>query len=253
MAVALAIAADAVATTRGQAGTARPPLQLLFTVDEEEDFGGAAGVDPQHVTGRVLLNLDSENERDVIIGSAGGSRVFLRLDGDWEPAPDGLDCVELRVHGLAGGHSGQQIDQNLMNALKALAYTVTLAFDQDDPVGAVGWRIAEVNGGRADNAIPREARATLLVDTKARAALEAAAARVQREVRAWRAGEDDDAVVELVDGPDAAPSRVMSQAASRRLIDLLVALPSGVVSMDEALPWDRQDVDEPRCRVRRGR
>ena len=64
-----------------------PPLQLLFTVDEEEDFGGAAGVDPQLVTGRILLNLDSEQEHEVIIGSAGGSRVFLRIPADWEPAP----------------------------------------------------------------------------------------------------------------------------------------------------------------------
>ena len=62
-----------------------PPLQLLFTVDEEEDFSGAAGVDPQLVTGRILLNLDSEQEHEVIIGSAGGSRVFVRVPTDWRP------------------------------------------------------------------------------------------------------------------------------------------------------------------------
>ena len=73
VAVALAIAADATRPPTGRAGSSRPPLELLFTVDEEEDFGGASGVDRQEVTGRVLLNLDSENEDDVIIGSAGGS------------------------------------------------------------------------------------------------------------------------------------------------------------------------------------
>ena len=81
VAVALAIAADAARTASEQVVIPRPPLQLLLTVDEEEDFGGAAGVDPRYVTGRMLLNLDSEDENEVIIGSAGGSRVFLRIPG----------------------------------------------------------------------------------------------------------------------------------------------------------------------------
>ena len=88
VAVALAIAAEAAADRPG--GMERsplPPLQLLFTVDEEEDFSGAAGVDPQLVTGRTLLNLDSEQEHEVIIGSAGGSRVFVRIATDWEATP----------------------------------------------------------------------------------------------------------------------------------------------------------------------
>ena len=91
VAVALAIAAEAMADRPGGEGPPYPPLQLLFTVDEEEDFSGAAGVDPQLVTGRILLNLDSEQEHEVIIGSAGGSRVFVRVPCDLEPAPSGAD------------------------------------------------------------------------------------------------------------------------------------------------------------------
>ena len=107
-----------------------PPLQLLFTVDEEEDFSGAAGVDPQLVTGRNLLNLDSEQEHEVIIGSAGGSRVFVRIPTDWEAAPVEGEHAVLRVSGLQGGHSGQQIDDNLINAIKALGYVLALTAEE---------------------------------------------------------------------------------------------------------------------------
>jgi dipeptidase D len=231
VAVALAIAAEAMR----EEGPPYPPLQLLFTVDEEEDFGGAAGVDPELVTGRVLLNLDSEQEHEVIIGSAGGSRVFLRGPCDWEPAPAGGHHVLLRVCGLQGGHSGQQIDQNLVNAIKALGYVLTRTADELGPDALTNLRIAELAGGRADNAIPREARAVLVVDERARARLEHLAADVQGRVRGWREGADDEAVIEVVESPDPRPTRVFSPAAARRIVDLLVTLPSGVLSMDERL------------------
>jgi dipeptidase D len=235
VAVALAIAAEAVSEAAGVKPPPRPPLQLLFTVDEEENFSGAAGVDPRLVTGRILLNLDSEQEHEVIIGSAGGSRVFVRIPADWESAPVEGEPAELRVSGLKGGHSGQQIDDNLMNALKALGYVLALTADGLAPDSASHLRVASLSGGRADNAIPREARAVLLVDDQGRTALERVAADVQELVRAWRAGSDDEAVIEVVAPNDPPPTHVISPDAARRIVDLLVTLPSGVLSMDERL------------------
>jgi len=235
VAVALAIAAEAASDQAGVERSPLPPLQLLFTVDEEEDFSGAAGVDPELVTGRVLLNLDSEQEHEVIIGSAGGSRVFVRVPTDWEPAPVESEHAVLRVSGLKGGHSGQQIDDNLMNALKALGYVLALTADEFGVDAATHLRIAELSGGRADNAIPREARAVLLLDEEGRATLGRVAAEVQERVRDWRTGSDDDAVIEVVGTSDAPPTPVMSPDAARRVVDMLVTLPSGVLSTDERL------------------
>jgi dipeptidase D len=236
VATALAIAAEAAGSAGGERDLPVPPLQLLFTVDEEEDFGGAAGVDPRRVTGRVLLNLDSEDEREVIVGSAGGSRVFIRIPIEWQETRARGTVVELRVHGLQGGHSGQQIDDNLMNAIKALAYTLAFATDRVGADAAVELRVADLRGGRADNAIPREARAVLVVGKKGRAALEDAAADVQRRVRNWRAGADDEAEVDVTDLEEARPSRVLAPAVARTVVDLLIALPSGVLAVDEAQP-----------------
>ena len=235
VAVALAIAAEAAFDPAGMKRTPLPPLQLLFTVDEEEDFSGAAGVDPKLVTGRTLINLDSEQEHEVIIGSAGGSRVFVRIPTDWQAAPVESEHMVLSVSGLKGGHSGQQIHDNLMNAIKALGYVLALAADELGGGGATHLRIADLSGGRADNAIPREARAVLLVDKQVRSTLERAAAEVQERVRAWRGGYDHDVVIQVVAADDPRPTRVMSPDAARRLVDLIVALPSGVLAMDERL------------------
>ena len=147
------------------------------------------------MTGRVLLNLDSENEREVIVGSAGGSRVFIRIPIEWHQTPAAASAVEVRVRGLQGGHSGQQIDDNLMNALKALAYTLAFAADRLGADAALELRVADLTGGRADNAIPREARAVLLVGEKGRVGVgRTPRPSVQRRVRSWRAGADDEAV-----------------------------------------------------------
>jgi dipeptidase D len=235
VAVALAIAAEAVVDRPAGERPPYPPLQLLFTVDEEEDFSGAAGVDPQLVTGRILLNLDSEQEHEVIIGSAGGSRVFLCVPAAWEPAPVAGEHVVLRVSGLQGGHSGQQIDENLMNAIKALVYVLARTTAELGPDAATHLRIAELSGGRADNAIPREAQAVVLVDERGRARLEHIAADVQERVRGWREGADDEAVIGVAVSPDPRPDRVLSADAARKIVDLVVALPSGVMSMDERL------------------
>ena len=101
---------------------------------------------------------------------------------------------------------------------------------------ATHLRIADLSGGNADNAIPREAQAVLLLDDRGGRVLQRVAAEVQERVRSWRTGADDDAVIEIVGSPDSPPGRVMSPDAARRVVDMLVALPSGVLSMDERLP-----------------
>ena len=221
--------------TGGHGTIFAPPLQLLFTVDEEEDFSGAAGVDPQLVTGRTLLNLDSEQEHEVIIGSAGGSRVFVRIATDWETAPDDSRHAVLRVRSLQGGHSGQQIDDNLTNALKALGYVLALTTEE------LARTLRPTSGSPTSLAATRTTRSRVkprpcCSSTSPADDPERVAAEVQERVRSWRTGADDDAVIEIVGSPDPPPARVMSHDAARKVVDMLVALPSGVLSMDERLP-----------------
>ena len=97
-----------------------PPLELLFTVDEETGLGGALNLDPALLRGDLMLNLDTEEWNELYVGCAGGGGWELRCDYPLEPLPAGFEqwCVTLR--GLAGGHSGIQIHEQLGNAIKLL-------------------------------------------------------------------------------------------------------------------------------------
>lgn len=234
VAVALAIAAQAM--DGRPADAPHPPIQLLLTVDEEVDFTGAAAVDRDLIAGRTLINLDSEHEDELIVGSAGGSRVSLRIPAGWEPAPETGQVVELRILGLVGGHSGHEIDDNVMNALKALGYLLSIATDRSMADESAGIRVADLSGGTADNAIPRDARAVLVVEPEARAVLERTATEVERRMRSWRADRDEEARVEIIDWHGPRPRRVFSSRAARAAMDTLVALPSGVLAIDETRP-----------------
>lgn len=136
---------------------AHPPLELLFTVDEERGLNGAKALTPDFLKGRIFLNLDSEDEGVFTIGCAGGRDGVLSL----EPArvETGKDSVGLKLSmsGLAGGHSGVDIDKHRANALKLMA-RLLLQLVKDHGVGVVS-----LSGGTAVNAIPRNADAVIAV------------------------------------------------------------------------------------------
>ncbi len=202
------------------------PLELLMTVDEEAGMSGAQGLDPALLTGRTLINLDSEDDRLVFVGCAGGGDVKLTFRARRVELPRELQPLRLRVRGLQGGHSGIDIHRNRLNAIHALARLVQQGA-ADAPL-----RLAAIDGGNKRNAIPREAGATLCVaDAEAfRRQLAAATATLREQFR----GRDDglDVVVESA----GATADAWGEAESRRLLDLLRAMPSGVVSMSPDIP-----------------
>ena len=112
IALALALAEDP--------SVAHPPLELLFTVEEEVGLGGAEPLKPGFISGKTLLNLDSEDEGTFIIGCAGGQKAEIRLPLTLgKPRPEA--ALHLRVSGLQGGHSGVDIHKHRASANKLLA------------------------------------------------------------------------------------------------------------------------------------
>lgn len=148
LAIAMAVSED------GQVD--RPPLELLFTVDEESGLSGADHLDPDLIRGRILLNLDSEDEGVFTIGCAGGEELLIDLAVDREDGIAGSDGFEIRVGGLRGGHSGIDIQKHRENANCILARVLAKALAID------GVRLLSIDGGSAHNAIPRDAAATML-------------------------------------------------------------------------------------------
>ena len=98
-----------------------PPLELLFTVDEETGLGGALNLDASMLSGSLMLNLDTEDWNELYIGCAGGAGWHFSRSFSQEPVAADSECWELSLRGLAGGHSGVQIHEQLGNGIKLLA------------------------------------------------------------------------------------------------------------------------------------
>ena len=124
--------------------------------DEETGMTGAFELKPGFLTGKILINLDSEDEGELFIGCAGGKGLEATFSPQWQPAPAGLVWLRAAVSGLKGGHSGGEIHCGLGNANKILTRYL---YSLERELGS--WSLAEIAGGNLPNAIPREAHARL--------------------------------------------------------------------------------------------
>ena len=204
------------------------PLEFLFTVEEETGLLGAGELDGSIVTGRLLLNLDTEEEGEVTIGCAGAGNTQLSLPLETAAPPSGATALAVSWTGLKGGHSGMEIHLPRGNALKLLAralYAVAL----ERPL-----HVASFSGGGKHNAIPREASAVLLVRPDEAGAVRAALDRELAAIQAELRPEEPEARLDVREAP--LPERAWTEAAGRRAIALVHALPHGVLAMSQDIP-----------------
>tara|TARA_R110002049_G_scaffold269195_1_gene445998 strand:+ start:4801 stop:6276 length:1476 start_codon:yes stop_codon:yes gene_type:complete len=134
-----------------------PPLEALFTIDEETGMTGAMGLKGDVLQGDILLNLDTEEDDEIDIGCAGGVDVTARRNYDTVAVPANFIGYKVTVKGLSGGHSGMDIHRGLGNANKIMNRLLYAIGQQADA------RIAEIDGGSLRNAIPRESNAVLAI------------------------------------------------------------------------------------------
>lgn len=130
-----------------------PPLEAVFTVDEEIGMGGAGSIDLSPLKGKMLLNLDSDVEGTVIAGCAGGASVHITMQVGREKAFG--DCLEVAIRGLRGGHSGVEIDQQRGNANK-LAGRLLNRLSQKTDIALI-----HIQGGAKENVITSSCRFTI--------------------------------------------------------------------------------------------
>lgn len=207
------------------------PLELLFTVDEETGLTGVLTLDPEAIAlrGRLLLNLDSEEEGTVTVGCAGGAASQMALPLDTAPAPGGTEILDVKLSGLKGGHSGMEIHLQRGNAVKLLARTL-LAAAQQTPFHLVAFQ-----GGNKHNAIPREATARVAVPAGSRDSFTAAAEKEAAAIRDEIRTPDPGLTIEISEASEV-PERVWTSEATRKVLDLLNALPHGVQVMSNDIP-----------------
>ena len=133
------------------------PVECLFTTSEETGLCGAMGLKAGMMNGRMLINLDSEDEGEIFIGCAGGINTTVTFDFKSDAVPAGFLFLKVGVDKLHGGHSGDDIDKGYANANKILARFLNGALDKYD------LRLCSISGGNLHNAIPRDAMAVIAV------------------------------------------------------------------------------------------
>ena len=206
---------------------AHGPLEALLTVDEEAGMGGAQGLQPGTLEGRLMLNLDTEDWGEFYLGCAGGVDVNVSRPGTPAALPTGWETWTLTLAGLRGGHSGVNIHEERGNAIKLLV-RVLCSLERTHAL-----RLASLAGGTARNALPREARATVALPAGQRSALEAALAAAQAELREALRGVDEGVTLSLA---SATASELMSSADQALWLASLHAAPHGVRRRSLSVP-----------------
>ncbi len=209
-----------------------PPLEAVFTVEEETGMGGAANFDVSGLTGTYFLNMDAEEEGVFCVSCAGGRRSKVTLPLAMRPAGEiagsGSAFYELAVSGLAGGHSGIDIARQRGNAIKLMGRVLRAL------AGKYPCHLAGLSGGTAMNVIPSECGATIYCGCDAaalRMELAALSGTFKRELRSA------DGENLLLTAQPADPARtVLTEQCFSKVLAALTLLPDGVASMDVSLP-----------------
>lgn len=224
---------------------AHPPIQAVLTSDEEIGMLGARDLDTSDLTAKRLINIDSENEGILYVSCAGGVRAECDIpvvyedavgwvaDGEQDDnasdaAGNGQVCFEVKISGLAGGHSGVEIHKQHTNAIRLLASLLSHAS------GVADFRLVSLSGGGKENAIPKEAKAVVSVRSCDATTFEQS---IKESEAVWMqeiSATEPYAKIE-VEKTDAAADKVLDSKSTANVIYALWLSPDGVYKMSQEI------------------
>lgn len=204
------------------------PLEALFTVDEETGLTGAFELGEGMLTGKYLLNLDSEDEGELFIGCAGGIDTVATFHYTMEPAPKNYSFFRVDVSDLLGGHSGDDIDKGRVNSNKTVARLLW------DGMQSFELKLCYFNGGNLRNAIPREAYAIFGIPTRFKEEFEERYRLFAADLEAEFRFREPHFRITLNEMP--AIDEVLDARTQTALVYSIVGVPNGVVAMSFSMP-----------------
>ncbi|MCX7959679.1 MAG: beta-Ala-His dipeptidase, partial [Deltaproteobacteria bacterium] len=205
------------------------PLEILCTVDEETGLTGASNLDARILSGKIMLNLDSEEDGVFFIGCAGGANTITTLPVKQIGINKKFRPYEIKISGLMGGHSGLNIIENRANAIKLMARVLRAAIKAGCEI-----MLADIKGGDKHNAIPRESFATVAVNEKHNRKFMEATQNEINKIRTEFATIDKEIRMEIKDYTKKV-SKGINPSDTKRVVNLLLALPHGVISMSREI------------------
>ena len=207
-----------------------PPLEAVITADEEAGMTGVENLDVSILKGKTMLNIDTEEEGEIYVSSAGGSRVQIDFNFKRENSilPDSKNII-LEINGLNGGHSGSDIDKGLGNSIKILSFILSELSKK------FRIRLYEINGGDKTNAIPRESFAVLNIVSEDYDNFVKESKVFFEEMKATYSKTEQNLTMEIKENADI-NKESFSESDSVKLINLLCEIPSGVIANSEHIP-----------------
>ncbi|MBU3181813.1 aminoacyl-histidine dipeptidase [Clostridium psychrophilum] len=205
-----------------------PPIELLVTAGEEIGMVGAQAVDPKNLHGKILINIDSEEEGKLLVSCAGGVREKIKLPIIWEEADQSFISANIKLTGLKGGHSGMEINKERGNANKIMGRFLI------DLKSVIDFKINSISGGAKNNAIPRHADAIILFRENHKKI-------VIEKLSEWNfilknelkiTDPDIDLSIEIMNNK---VNKVFSQETATKALQILFLIPNGVKSMSMAI------------------
>ncbi|MGB7454037.1 MAG: aminoacyl-histidine dipeptidase [Lysobacterales bacterium] len=219
----IAIAMAMVAATDKDVG--HPPLELLFTTDEETGLTGATSLKAGFIKGKQLLNIDSEDEGVFTVGCAGGEDASVELPFATDENLPGYSAFRLVGGGMSGGHSGVDIIEERANAIKLLFRAIHVLSKKTDV------RISSVSGGTARNAIPRDAEAILMIPADDTDAAISCIEQLESKLKSEYRKTDPNLSFKL--SAENGEFKAATAAITRTAIDTVFAYPDGVAAMSK--------------------
>lgn len=196
-----------------------PPIEAVFTTDEEVGMGGAMAIDLSVLKGHMLINIDSEEEGILTAGCAGGYRFDTEIPIDRVPKTGTLACI--RIHGLTGGHSGIEIHKQRGNAHKLMARLLNRVYSQ------IGGDLVEINGGSKDNVIAMESTAEIMIEEKDADELNQIANELKETYAAEFMGDEPGLTIDVAITEQASVD-VCTKGSTEKVLYYLLTVPNGV-------------------------
>ncbi|WMM26343.1 aminoacyl-histidine dipeptidase [Tissierella sp. MB52-C2] len=197
-----------------------PPLEVLITTNEETGMDGVHALTNEHLSGKILLNIDSEEEGIFLVSCAGGANKITTFELQREKR-DG-DGLEIKISGLKGGHSGMEIIKQRGNAIKLLGRIL------EECNMTSNIRLSKIEGGTKHNAIPSDASAVILVEDKevVKKIIKDLAQDLKEEYRVEDSGLN-------IDVKEVKVEDVYTKELNADLIDYIMMVPDGVQYMSK--------------------
>lgn len=207
---------------------AHGPIEALFTATEETGMDGAMGLKSGLLNGKILINMDSEDEGELYVGCAGGEDANAKFDFRAVPVPAESLAFKLNVTGLKGGHSGLDINLGRGNANKIFFRLLKEAHK------VCGVRLSSINGGNLRNAIPREAFGIVTVPYETADKLVGLIAGLTTIIKRELMATEPTLKIELA--KTEMPAALIDEQTQINLTHAIVACPNGVIRMSDSMP-----------------